>query len=453
MRNSKLYIFILASIILSLVGSIRHANAQNPLVTEVMITRGDSTFRNIYLYNSNNAKTLEVNYVKVDGNWTRRKQTEWYYENGVCIEQQYRDFKNGEWKTYYKIKYLYSEQNLSSETHLKVSSGVETFVSKTEFAYEANRIVSKQNYRWVNNIWEIFASTDYVYNENLLLAELILKEYKNQLLFEEQKTQFSYDIFQRLASTTTILKIENNFKNKSLTTYFYKPNSPIILSEISKKWDDVYQKWTNEQNTEYAYDGMNNLITEDYKYWQGTAWANKLMYSYQYNGSNALVKHTTYLPIYNDYRPAWSIIYSNFEYDKASLIEAKNEFWGGETGELYTTFIPYQFNESKVVKSADKIEIGYTPINESEMNDLSTLLASNFVQVYPNPSKGIFYFETEKFNVNYWIVSDLSGKTIYTNNQLNGRSGVVDITEMKSGVYLLHVYTNEGVKTQKLIKE
>ena len=62
------------------------------------------------------------------------------------------------------------------------------------------------------------------------------------------------------------------------------------------------------------------------------------------------------------------------------------------------------------------------------------------------------YFDNEKSGVTHWLVTDLSGKLLLTKEQ-NERSGVIDLGDFRPGVYLLQVFTPEGTKVQKLIKE
>lgn len=76
----------------------------------------------------------------------------------------------------------------------------------------------------------------------------------------------------------------------------------------------------------------------------------------------------------------------------------------------------------------------------------------NQINVYPNPSKAIFYFNSEIYDVTSWAVTDLSGKIIQSKEQKE-RSGVIDLRNSEPGIYFLKVITPEGVKTQKLIKE
>jgi len=75
----------------------------------------------------------------------------------------------------------------------------------------------------------------------------------------------------------------------------------------------------------------------------------------------------------------------------------------------------------------------------------------NIIRIFPNPSDGIFYFDTQKHNVKFWILYNSQGTAIKEMSTLN-YSGVIDITEMPKGIYILKAKTQNEVLTQKLYK-
>jgi len=186
--------------------------------------------------------------------------------------------------------------------------------------------------------------------------------------------------------------------------------------------------------------------------WSTMFWKNDIRYDYEYDITNKLIKKTLFKPIYNDWRGLVSINYSNFALNKANDIESKYEFWGGKTGDLTTSFIPYMFNNEQSVQKGRSLKISYIPITETE---LYTPLVSNKMQlipVYPNPSDGIFYINTQKYNLKSWNVTNLNGQVLKKEN-IAFQTGVVDISDFPKGIYILHVTTTEEQLVQKLIKK
>lgn len=432
--------------------SLSAQSEQAPLVTQITIHHEDSASRFLYLYNNLNQKTLETRYVGSGETWIRRDQTEWIFNNGVCSHQYFRKWVNGNWKSVYRFDFEYKDGFLTKETRYNLKDGTDLNETLSEWTYEQNLLKSKNDYVWNGTTWVTKLQTNYVYNDSNRMRTLILKEFALNVPAKETKIDFRYNELLKVDSFITTEKQDTNWINKSLAKLYYDPVSKLKTGDFLKNWDSLYQKWNNEQNVEYVYDASGKLQFEKYQHWTGAFWVNDLQYEYRYNEAGILVKKITYLPIYNDYRATTSVNYEEFQYGKASLIESKNEFWGGETGAPIITFIPYQFNEVTAISAGSKIEISYIPVDDTGLEDIQSAKNLNQIRVYPNPSKGIFYFDNEKYDVSRWSITDVSGKLLITKEQ-NERSGVVDLGDFKPGVYLLQVFTPDGTKTQKLIKE
>lgn len=428
------------------------SQTEEPLVTEIQITKGDSIYKNQYIYNEENAKTLATKYVKIGKSWFLREQTEWYYSQNNCTEQQVRTWKNNSWNLNHLIKFEYQDGLIVNETHCSVKDFVETPSRKTEYIYNNGKLAEKNSFTFENDIWRLDSKINYSYLPNSQINVINLKYYISGLLSEEEKINYSYNTALDVDSILTQKKTNDEWVNSTLQIYYYSPGLGLKTAEISKEWDSIYDTWNNLQIIDYKYNASNKLIEEDYRFWKTAFWKTDLFYTYHYDTNGFLLKKTTYLPIYNDYRPISSIIYSNFEFNRANTIEAKYEFWGGEAGDSIDTFIPYQFNNELVINSGSKINISYIPVYDTGKSDFSGIEKKNSIKVYPNPSKGIFYYTSENYEINKWVVRDLNGKTLLTNEK-SKRSGAIDLGNFKPGVYILQVITSDGVKTQKLMRE
>ncbi len=72
------------------------------------------------------------------------------------------------------------------------------------------------------------------------------------------------------------------------------------------------------------------------------------------------------------------------------------------------------------------------------------------VNVYPNPSKGIY--NIEGFSIHKVEIIDIFGQVIYS-KEVNDNSLQIDLGNRAIGTYFLRVVTDNGVLTQQLIKE
>ncbi|MBP1663503.1 MAG: hypothetical protein H6Q19_643 [Bacteroidetes bacterium] len=421
------------------------------LITEVQVTDTDSTYRYLYYYNDNKLKTLETKYVLKGDEWARRNQTEWLYSSGLCTLQRMNRWNNNNWETFYHIIYEYSDGNLIKETHQNVVNGNTTLISKSECSYNQHLLTNKTDYNRSGDYWIKTLNTDYIYNDKDLTEQITIYRYSSGFLPGESKINFSYNDSAKLINLLFSEKTDTGWVNVTKCETFYLPDGKIKSSEIQKLWDKTGNKWEYNQNIRYTYDTARRLTGELYQYWKNIYWENVLQYRYEYNSDGAVLRKTAFLPVYDDFRAVSSINYSDFKYSRASLIKSGLEFWGGDAGTVISTFIPFQFNKETVIRKAGQIKISYIPVSDTGISITRNNLSGE-IRVYPNPSKGIFYFDSQQVDVSQWIVTDLSGKTLIRKSQPE-RSGVIDLGDFNQGIYLLHVVTPQGVCVQKLIRE
>jgi hypothetical protein len=133
-------------------------------------------------------------------------------------------------------------------------------------------------------------------------------------------------------------------------------------------------------------------------------------------------------------------------------MESKYEFWGGNTGELVASYIPFNFNNEIAIQRGKSLQVFYTGINDSTQSLPQISSTLHTIPVYPNPSEGMYYINSQEYGVQSWVVTDLSGRVLKTQNQAIS-SGVIDITELPRGIYILKVKTLTSQLTQKLLKD
>ena len=84
---------------------------------------------------------------------------------------------------------------------------------------------------------------------------------------------------------------------------------------------------------------------------------------------------------------------------------------------------------------------------------ISNVNAKNNIDVYPNPSNGIFNLKFNTDNKLSFEVFDIRGRLIIRETvNTNTENGHVDLTDKPCGMYLLKINTAEGSSTVKLIK-
>lgn len=73
----------------------------------------------------------------------------------------------------------------------------------------------------------------------------------------------------------------------------------------------------------------------------------------------------------------------------------------------------------------------------------------NNISVYPNPVKDILNFKTEH-NISKVEVYDIAGRILSSNSV---RENKIDLSELKTGNYILKLYTGKGIMNTKIIKK
>jgi hypothetical protein len=428
------------------------AIANNQPITELTVYDNDSTFRYLYLYDNNGIKVLETKYYAQNKLWIRQSQTEWLYQGDKCVTQLERIWNNYNWIMSYSINYDFENDLLKDETHYKYVNGASNPVLKISYIYDKKILYTKTEYNWQENAWLVSQIIDYKVLPNLKADTITTRIFQSGNVIKTIRFDFDYYADGNLASQMVLTKEGNDWIKNDLINWYYQPGSNNVISQRSKTWSTKLSIWENTQNILYEYNSNNQLITETYQYWKSMFWQNATRYNYEIDSDSKLVKKAVSFQIYNEWRNIISINYSDFVGDKANVMESQYEFWGGNKGELTSSYIPFMFNNEMAIQKGKSIKISYLPQNDSTDSKTDISNRSNVVTVYPNPSNGIYYINTQQYAIQSWTVSDLNGKVLKKHIQTY-YSGVIDISDLSRGVYILKVMNNNGQITQKLMKE
>ncbi len=80
---------------------------------------------------------------------------------------------------------------------------------------------------------------------------------------------------------------------------------------------------------------------------------------------------------------------------------------------------------------------------DEQMNDM--------ISVYPNPVQNTLTIAAET-NIQSITINDLKGNVLYTNSQGNFSSTEIDFSDLKTGVYIVEVITDNGTCIKKIVK-
>jgi hypothetical protein len=76
----------------------------------------------------------------------------------------------------------------------------------------------------------------------------------------------------------------------------------------------------------------------------------------------------------------------------------------------------------------------------------------NLINIYPNPTSNILFVNTSDVTVSQYEVYDLQGRLVKSAKVNDLKSFDIDLNDIFSGMYLVQIYSNNGVSSHKIIK-
>ena len=129
---------------------------------------------------------------------------------------------------------------------------------------------------------------------------------------------------------------------------------------------------------------------------------------------------------------------------------------GTDNGTTYTS-ANADTNPAEIISSlqntlpfSDQI-VGTFVFTLQEVLSIEDNLFQNSISIYPNPTNGKVYLNSNKeFDISRVEIFDLNGRNLRSYQELGGRDFLV-LHDIKSGVYLLRMYSDNAVLTKKII--
>ncbi len=375
--------------------------------------------------------------------WEYAEQTEWLYQDERCVWQIRRTYDEGAWKSTDEIEWNYNRVGdlLDEYTYQYDAQGVRRLVKYVKMSYP-NQGKMRQEYAYQDDVERLALSVTEEYADGQAVRCLMETYDDNGAL----ATTFTYIYTYDASGRQTACRTEENNVPLDSTTWHYDEQGRV-LSQRVKTWNADSEMWENTQLVDYAYTDDGNISSEVYMLWGGEIWENVCRYVHTYD-EGKLSKRSLQSQLYREWRDLMSIHYSDFAEDRAGTISSEYEFWGGTAGEAAATHIPFDFNGEPEVRYAENIRLEY----EQEEQTGTRLVNATVLKAYPNPSDGVFYIDVNGQGISSWEVYDMRGKRVKSQTS-SCFTGVVDITGLEQGVYLLRVATNDGYLQQKLIKK
>nr|WP_319399745.1 S8 family serine peptidase [uncultured Carboxylicivirga sp.] len=75
------------------------------------------------------------------------------------------------------------------------------------------------------------------------------------------------------------------------------------------------------------------------------------------------------------------------------------------------------------------------------------------IRMYPNPVQDVLYLDYQGINAERYDIIDASGSVLKNGNLLHGSHEQISVTNLMSGIYILKIYTDQGVAIKKFTKQ
>jgi len=341
------------------------------------------------------------------------------------IYSQWDEYSN-DWFIYFKMEYSYSNGLLTTGNMFTWNADLNNWELdfKEEYSYDAqNRLITVVTLVDNNGSWEQMIKNETSYNADGY-AYLWMDSYwnaSNSSWVPDSKNEDFFD-----ANGDVELNLQSIFDESTSewlgvykSEYTYNANHQM-LTEIYSELDEGTMQWAMQDKVEFSYDEYGNNTESISSGWDGSDWVlwNKEEMIFDYSVSNDEV---LYPSEYDDFQFSHKLTNANYyEWDGSWLNDEQFVFYYSE-----------------------KDINGIVAISSSQLN------------VYPNPSTGIFNLEISGFGQQFNIsVLDFAGRVVEqeeVNNTANEYKNTLDLSNYSKGVYFLRCSSDVKSSYQKIV--
>lgn len=357
-------------------------------------------------------------------------------------------------------------QNILTETDETFKNGTWVNNSKHINTYDMN---GSRTY-YLYQLWDITTSSwkknyqvNYINNNNGKIQQLIGQYWidSSSSWINTARNTFTYNDSNKILTTTYEFWTGETWVNSSKYNYTYDGSGYLTL-QLRQSWDVPTSSWKNAFQTTYLNNG--NGLVQEYieEAWDipSNSWKNLLKGVYTYNGSNKIISATSKI-----YQGETWVNYSKDDnlYDKSGYATYNLEqVWDSKLNE-WRVYIQYNYTNnvdgtvqqlisemwdipSSLWKYWNRSTYTYaTPTGIQKADNIS-------FQLLPNPSNGILNLSLIGSSNTEIEIKDLQGKLLLS-KQTSETSVTIDIKELPSNLYFLHLKQCNKVSTTKFIKD
>ncbi len=406
-----------------------------------------ASYKYISEYNADGNKTLYLKnkWDSDGGDWIDSEKYEYEYDdegNQSLYVYSKWDSDAEAWVYYSKYKYSYNQSgDLSLRSYYTYNTTTKAWVFSTKYKYEHEYDAANNKILYAYSTWSS-SNEEWVYS------------FKYTYEYDEagNRTLYSYASWDKNAEAwlnTWKYEYEYNQAGKQIYYAYYR-------------WDSDENVWYSYNIYEYEYDEENNLLF------------NK-RYSYDSDEDSLLANSSSYY-YYTDYSVfasidsisigAGDLSIANFQVtsDATWLLSTESNWLAlssSQGTDTTTITLLAEKNTESDSRSAtvrlfsglsDTLAITVTQSGIEMSNAIeSEYTSDNSLQVYPNPTEGLVYINSNNEEIESITVYTIAGKMVWTSNAISDNTAI-NLNDFDGNAFILQVETAKGMYSKKIIK-
>lgn len=368
------------------------------------------------------------------------------------------DYNQGQWNTEDRILYTYLDNSLLSEMLYLYWEEEWIGEEKQNYFYDENNRLSQQSlsyYNEMNSTWEEEILIDFAYGENGLVEEALIKyEDEDGIYYEKAVFNYTED-----GEFTEVIMYEQYEEWYAYSKDTYAVNEELLQFEEfryywdGESWFNNFQQigkcngdwqqyesityllneetgeWVNTGKVEFNYDEEGNLSIEQGFAWdtEENAWIEYSAQGMAYN--NDFTFEQLFLPIDNISDDPSSRFINYFNH---MLLNIEYSYLNMNSNEIELSDKDiYYYSEQNILNVIDDVDA-----------DLS---------FYPNPATDFLMIDFEDSKLIEAEIYNIHGSLIKIQTLNSG--DIIQIGDIKPGVYLLKAKSENKIFTSKFIKK
>ena len=273
-----------------------------------------------------------------------------------------------------------------------------------------------------------------------------------------QRVEHTYNANDDIIETITYDWVTGAWVLKSRVVYTY--TAPTLFDTVTTQmWDSINSEWDNTEQEIYTYTGTNKEDVVTTYEWNGgtSSWDVKSRYTNTYNASD-LVESTEYddwdgaqwvhdfLLEYTYDGNGFAIEEVDSDWETSAYVMDSRRLFTNNTEGHPTTIISQSYLLGSWV-NASRITQTYPSCASLSVKE------DNFanMELYPNPVRNTFKIEGFQQTIDVVEIYSLDGRSV--KRIVNHHpENAIEMSSLKTGMYIIKLHQNDQVTTRKLIK-